>query len=178
MPSRYTTAEVVEAVTKHPERLRKITRESVLSLPVPAGSSGQEQLAFFRYPAGGPANNQIVRAPTFQVTANLDRLDDIQFLPIARDDARLGAAPATPLGNLRVGGPVAPGELRPLQAELWKSLDAVLDLALAAAPVSDADKTAVASLDALYRRLSVIVLLPAYRALNPAFFFWLEQNTV
>ncbi len=178
MPTRYTTAEVAEAVNRHPERLRKITRESSLSLPVPTGSPGQEQLAFFWYPAGGPANKMVAGAPTFRVTASLTRLDDIQFLPVAPEDTRLGGAPATPLGDLRVGGPVGPGELRSLQAELYRTLDAVLDLALAVAPVPDADKAAVASLSALYRRLAVLVLLPAYRALNPAFFAWLEQNAV
>lgn len=176
MPTRYTTAEVVEAVTKHPERLRQITRESSLSLPVPTGSPGQEELALFWYPAGGPANRMIAGAPTFRVLASLSRLDDIQFLPLAPDDTRLGAVPATPLGDLRVGGPVGPGELRPLQAELYGTLDAVLDLALTAAPVPDADKEAAANLSALYRRLAVIVLLPAYRALNPSFFAWLEQS--
>ncbi len=178
MPTRYTTAQVVEAVGQHPERWAKVTRESSLSLPVPLGSPGQEELAFFWYPAGGPANKRVVRAPTFRVTASLNRLDSILFLPIAPEDTRLGAAPATPLGDLRVGGPVPPGTMQTLKSELFITLDAVLDFALVAAPVPDADKAAVADLSALYRRLAVIVLLPAYRALNPAFFTWMEQNAV
>ena len=176
MPTRYTTAEVAEAVSRHPERLQKITRESSLSLPVPLGSPGQEQLAFFWYPIGGPVQNRTIGIPKFQVMANLNRLDDIQFQPVTPEELGLNALPGTRLGDLRVGGPVGPGELTPLKAELFTTLDFVLPLALASAPVPDADKEAVANLSALYRRLSVIVLLPAYHALNPVFFLWLEQN--
>lgn len=43
-------------------------------------------------------------------------------------------------------------------------LDAVPDLALAAGPVPDVDKEAVTHLNALYHRLAVLVLFPAYRA--------------
>jgi hypothetical protein len=177
MPTRYTTAEVAEAVSQHPERWRKVTRESALSLPVPLGSPGQEELAFFWYPVGGPVQNRVVGAPTFRVLASLTRLDDITFLPVGTDSLGLGVTPGTALGKPTIGGPVASGEIQTLKAELFTTLDFVLDLALAAAPVPDADKAAVANLSALYHRLSVIVLLPAYRALNPTFFTWLEQNT-
>lgn len=176
MPTRYTTAEVVEAVTKHPERLRKITRESALSLPVPTGSPGQEELAFFWYPVGGPVQSRTVGIPKFRVTASLNRLDDIQFLPVTPEELGLSASPGTRLGKPTIGGLVGPGELTPLKAELYRTLDGVLNFALAAAPVPEADKEAVANLSALYLRLAVVVLLPAYRALNPAFFNWLEQN--
>ncbi|WP_223652623.1 hypothetical protein [Hymenobacter psoromatis] len=176
MPTRYTTAEVIEAVNKHPERLRKVTRESALSLPVPLGSPGQEQLTFFWYIAGGPPNKRTAGAPTFRVTASLNQLDDITFLPIQPDDTRLGAAPATLLGDSRIGGPVPAGTMPTLRSDLFMTLDSVLDLALTAGPVPDANKAAVAHLNELYRQLSVLVLLPAYRALNPSFFAWLEQN--
>ncbi len=176
MPTRYTTIEVVEAVNRHPERLQKITRESALSLPVPLGSPGQEQLAFFWYPEGGPIQNRTVGIPKFRVTASLNRLDDVQFLPVTPEELGLSAAPGTRLGKPTIGGLVGPGEFTTLQADLYTALDAVLDLALAAASAPDADKAAVAHLNALYHRLAVIVLLPAYHALNPGFFAWLEQN--
>ncbi len=178
MPTRYTTAEVAEAVGNHPERWAKVTREAALSLPVPIEHAAAEALAFFWYPVGGPVQNRVVGAPTFRVTASLARLDDITFLPAGPDSLGLGVAPGTALGKPTIGGPVAPDELKTLKAELYGTLDSVLDLALAAAPMPEADKAAVASLSALYRRLAVIVLLPAYRALNPAFFAWLEQNAV
>lgn len=178
MPTRYTTEQVAEAVSRRPERLQKITLESALSLPVPTGGLGQEELAFFWYPVGGPVQNRTIGIPKFRVIASLSRLDDIQFLPVTPEEMGLSAPPGTRLGKPTIGGLVGPGELTPLKTELYGMLDAVMDLALAAAPVPDADKAAVANLSALYRRLSVIVLLPAYRALNPAFFAWLEQNAV
>ncbi len=176
MLTRYTAAEAAEAVSKHPERWQKVTRESALSLPVPQGGPGQEQLAFFWYPVGGPVQDRTVGIPTFRVTASLSRLDDIQFQPVTPEELGFSAPPGARLGKPTIGGLVGPGELTPLKAELYSTLDGVLDLALAGAPVPEADKAAAARLSALYRRLAVILLLPAYRALNPAFFDWLEQN--
>ena len=178
MPTRYTTAELAEAIEKRPERWAKVTRESALSLPVPAGHAGAEALAFFWYPVGGPAQNRVVGAPTFQVTASLTRLDDITFLPAGPNSLGLGVAPGTALGKPTIGGPVAPGEMKTLKAELYDKLDSVLNLALVTASVTDADKVTVASLNALYHRLAVLVLLPAYHAMNRDFFPWLEQNAV
>jgi len=176
MPTRYTTAQVVEAVEQHPQRWEKVTRESALSLPVPIGSAGQEGLAFFWYPVGGPIQNRVVGAPTYRVLANLHRLDDITFLPAGPADLGLGVAAGIPLGKPTVGGPVASGEMKALRAELFGALDSLLDLALAGSPPQDTAREQAGRLDVLYRRLSIIVLLPAYRALNPAFFDRLERS--
>jgi len=176
MPTRYTTAQVVEAVRQHPHRWEKVTRESALSLPVPAGAPGDEMLTFFWFPAGGPVNNQTVGAPTFRVLASLNRLDDITFLPAGPADSGTGVAPATPLGTPRIGGPVTQGEMKTLDAELYGALDSLLDLALTGTPPRGDEAATASRLYALYRRLSVVVLLPAYRALNPVFFAWLERG--
>ena len=178
MPTRYTTAQVVEAVSQHPERWAKVTRESALSLPVPTGSVGTETLAFFYYPIGGPIQNRVVRVPTFQVTADLNRLDNITFQPAIPAALGLSAEPGAPLGAPRVGGPVGPGELDTLKSALYAALDSLLGRFLSASPLLDTEKEAVTHLNTLYQRLAVIVLLPAYRALNPAFFVWLEQNSL
>jgi WD40 repeat protein len=176
MPTRYTTEQVVEAVQQHPLRWQMVTRESSLSLPVPVGGAGEEALAFFWFPAGGPANNLVVRSPTFLVRASLNRPDDITFLPAGEEDFGLGVAPATPLGTPDMVGPVAAGEMKALRAELFGTLDSLLGLALAGSPPRGDDAQAAARLRALYRRLSIAVLLPAYRALNPSFFAWLERG--
>ncbi len=176
MPTRYTTEQVVEAVQQHPLRWQMVTRESSLSLPVPVGGAGEEALAFFWFPAGGPANNLVVRSPTFLVRASLNRPDDITFLPAGEEDFGLGVAPATPLGTPDMVGPVAAGEMKALRAELFGTLDLLLGLALTGSPPRGDDAQAAARLRALYRRLSIAVLLSAYRALNPAFFAWLERG--
>ena len=87
MPTRFTTEQVVQAVEQHPQRWQHVTRESALSLPVPIGRVGQEGLAFFWYPVGGPIQNRVVGAPTHRVLANLSRLDDITFQPVGPADS-------------------------------------------------------------------------------------------
>ena len=65
--------------------------------------------------------------------------------------------------------------MKALRAELYKTVDSLLGLALAAAPPQGEEREAAARLRGLYSRLAIVTLLPAYRSLSPEFFAWLDR---
>lgn len=174
-----TTEQIIQAVEQHPQRWQKVTREAALSLPVPVLSAGQAGLAFFWYPVGGPIQSRVVGAPTYRVLAGLSQLDSITFLPTDSAQMGLGVASGQPLGKPTIGGGVPPAEMKQVRADLYRTTDRMLEIyARAAASPNvypDEDERAeMAAYRAAFRRLAVVVLLPAYRALSPHSFAWMD----
>ncbi len=179
MPTRYTTEQIIRAVEQHPQRWQDVTRESALSLPVPVLSDGQAGLAFFWYPVGGPIQNRTVGVPTHRVQAGLSQLDGITFLPTGSAEMGLGIGSGQPLGKPTIGGGIPPVEMKQVRGDLYRATDQMLEIyaRTATAPNAypdEAERAAMAAYRAAFRRLAVVVLLPAYRALSPHFFAWMD----
>lgn len=179
MPTRYTTEQVIRAVEQNPQRWQHVTREAALSLPVPLLRAGQEGLAFFWYPVGGPIQNRVVGAPTFCVQASLSLLDDVTFLSAESVDLGLGIASGQPLGKPTIGGGVPASEMKKVRGDFYLATDQVLALYARSAAIPNAfpdecERSELTAYREAFRRLAVVVLLPAYRALSPHFFAWMD----
>ena len=179
MPIPYITEQVIQAVEQHPQRWKNVTRESALSLPVPLWHEGQEGLAFFWYPVGGPIQSRTIMAPTYRVQASLHQLDDITFVPIGPTDLGLDVASGQPLGKPTIGGGIPHAEMKQVRADFYQATDRIMAIYARTATTpnafpDEAERTEMAAYRKTFRRLAVVVLLPAYRALSPHFFAWMD----
>ena len=165
------TARAVRAVEANAQRAT-LPREAFLSLPVPIVFAQQPHLVFFWASQGGPANRRTVSAPYARTRVDPEHPEGAVF---ERLEARTFGFAADASLRPTIGGSVGAGERRAVWSRFYAMTDAVL--ALYAGEAKAIDTAAAGLLDAyrlLFDRIAVIALLPAYKALSPHFFDWLE----
>jgi hypothetical protein len=174
MTTPYSIPDLIDAIDEHPLRWEAITLESVLSLPTLTTQNNQTHVEFFFYPVGGPIDNRQVWAPYYRVTSSVNAPYDIQYQPIQPDE----------LNNIPTESPLGDGNLKiSSRAEYDAQLHTLYTLTgqligLYPKPVETLNETeqqAIADYRQHFNQLVQQPVLPAYLALNPTFFHWLDQ---
>jgi hypothetical protein len=168
----YKTSDIIEAVDSHPHRWQEIPLETALSLPVPLINTEQPSLGFFIYSVGGPITHRVIGPPTHRVVASLQNLEHIQFVHVTASE--MGFAADTTLETIV---PEPRGEGAESYDNLVKQLCVALDqlVQVYANTPELLEKQTAQDYQRLLSRLEKRSLLPAYHALNPHFFKWLES---
>lgn len=174
MTTPYSISDLIDAIDDHPLRWEVITIESVLSLPTLITQNDQTHVEFFFYPVGGPIDNRQVWAPYYRVTSSPTPPYSVQYQPIQ----------PTELNNIPTESPLGDGNLNISSREEYDAqLNTLYTLTaqlidLYPKPIdtlNDSDKQAIADYHQHFHQLVQQPVLPAYIALNPAFFHWLDQ---
>lgn len=173
------TEQTIAAVNAAPYRFQTLPLEAVLSLPVPALQGRQALLAFFWCSVGGPIQNRTISVPFCRTLADPASLGSIRFLPATARELGIDLPANAALGKPTIGGSVAAAERKQVQGDFYRAMDRILVLyaRAAASPNAFPDETERAELAAYreaFHRLAVTALLPAYRALSPHFFAWMD----
>lgn len=175
MTTHYSIPDLIDAIDEHPLRWEEITIQSVLSLPTLITQNNQTHVEFYFYAVGGPIDNRQAWAPYYRVTSSPTAPYDVQFQPIQPDE----------LGNIPTESPLGDGNLNiSSRAEYDAQLNTLYTLAgqlidLYQKPIdilSDSDKQAIADYRQHFKQLVQQPVLPAYLALNPTFFHWLDLS--
>jgi hypothetical protein len=168
--------DLIDAIDDHPLRWEAITIESVLSLPTLATQNDRTHVEFFFYPVGGPIDNRQVWAPYYRVTSSANAPYDIQYQPIQPNE----------LDNIPTESPLGSGNLNissrteyDAQLKILYTLAAQL-IDLYPKPIdtlTESEQQAIADYRHHFNQLVHQPVLPAYIALNPTFFQWLDVST-
>ena len=150
-----------------------------MSLPVPTLEGGQARLVFFWCSVGGPIQNRTMSVPYCRTLASPDALEDLRFLPVQPRDLGIDLPQNASLGKPTIGGSVPAAEMKQVRGDFYRATDQMLEIyartATSPNAYPDEDERAVmAAYRAAFRRLAVVALLPAYRALSPHFFAWMD----
>ncbi len=173
------TEQVVAAIQASSYRRNSLPIEAVASLPVPTLEEGKVLLAFFWCSVGGPIQNRTISAPYCRTLAAPDALGDIRFLPVQPRDLGIPLPRNAPLGKPTIGGSVPAAEMKQVRADFYQVTDRIMETYARAATSPNAfpdesERAEMIAYRAAFRRLAVVVLLPAYRALSPHFFAWMD----
>jgi hypothetical protein len=173
----YRTIDIIEAVDSHPDRWGNFPLETALSLPVPLVQDGKYSVVFFIYPVGGPITNRLIRSPIAGVIASATELDQIQFIPVTPQQMGLDVEPGAALERME---PTLRGEGAESYDNLMAQLCATVDHLLLVLPkavglLSESDKQNAQTYQNLLEKMAQHSLIPAYKALNPHFFDWLDS---
>ena len=172
------TARVVRAVEAAPGR-RMLPLEAALSLPVPSLRNGCALLTFFWVSHGGPANARGVSAPYCRVIVDPRHPDDATFERVA--PGSLGVRDTDAPFRPTIGEGIAAGARKARVAAFHALGDRML--VCYALHADRPEQAASGSLDLLmsyrhsFEKLAITALRPAYLALSPAFFSWLDAAT-
>ena len=173
-------AQVVAAIQAAPYRAQALPLEAVLSLPVL--EAGWARLAFCWYSVGGPVQNRTISAPYCRTLADPDSGGASQhliFQPIEPQALGIELPRTATLGKPTIGGRIPTAALKQARADFYRATDGVLALYVRAVlspnAFSDEDeRAALAAYREAFLRLAVVALLPAYPALSPHFFTWVD----
>jgi len=173
------TKQVVDAIQAMPYRSATLPLEAGESLPIPLLENGKVVLAFFWCSFGGPIQNRTVSAPYCRTVADPENLKDIRFQSIHPRDLGIDIPQIASLGKPAIGGSVPAAEVDRVWADFYQATDTirVLYARMATTPNAFPNESERAKLLAyrnLFHRLAIVVLLPAYRALSPHFFAWMD----
>lgn len=177
-----TTEQTIAAVQAAPYRAQTLPLEAVLSLPVPALEGGQGLLAFFWCSAGGPILNRTISVPYCRTLADPNKSDTAQslrFQAVEPRDLGIDLPRTANLGKPTIGGSIPAAEMKQTRTDFYRATDTVLALyaRLALSPnafPSEQEREELFNYREAFHRLAVVALLPAYRALSPHFFAWME----
>jgi hypothetical protein len=171
------TIDLIEAVDSHPDRWENFALETALSLPVPLVRDGTYSLVFFIYPVGGPITNRLIRPPVARVNASATERDQIQFILVTPQEMRLDVEPGTALERMEpVPRATGAASYDNLMAQLCVTVDDLLVMyPKAAESLSESDKHNAQTYQNLLEKMAQRSLIPAYKALNPDFFDWLDS---
>jgi hypothetical protein len=173
MTTHYSIPDLIDAIDDHPLRWEVITLESTLSLPTLTVQDEQPLVEFFFYPVGGPIDNRQVWAPYYRVTSSVTAPYEVQYQPIQPDE----------LPNIPTETPLGSADLNQFTRDEYDAqLDILYTLAgqlidLYPKPIdtlNDSEKQAITDYRQHFNQLIHPPVLPAYIALNPDFFHWLD----
>jgi hypothetical protein len=167
---------IVEAVEDHPSRWEDIPLETALSLPMP--SLDGSAVLFFIYPVGGPINNRLIFPPTHHVSASLRNAEDIRFDTITPEELGFAVSPDTAVAKdiLKPRGEGAESYDHTF-SQLCAALDQIMKFYPVPNETLETDREQLLqSYHSLFTALAKPALLPAYHALNPHFFVWLQSS--
>jgi hypothetical protein len=180
-----TTAGILKAISAQ-SAIKKLPMSAIISSPVPAQSEGEIYLEFFLYFKSGPFNNKKVLPPFSRVQVALGQAEDmLEFVSIKPQDLNLNVEPKTELGCIRKAFSSTSeeeinkkvDEYLQKENEFFKSIDHLIKIYLK--PIEmllEEEKLSVKTYrDYFYAKEEVEFLLPAYQALNPHFFEWIDS---
>ncbi len=173
------TQQAVDAIQATPYRSNTLPLEAAASLPIPLLENGQVVLAFFWCSFGGPILNRTVSAPYCRTIADPAHLEDIRFQSVHPRDFGINIPQVASLGKPTIGGSISSAEMKQVRADFYQATDTirVLYARMATSPntfPSENERAKLLAYRSQFHRLAIVVLLPAYRALSPHFFAWLD----
>jgi hypothetical protein len=176
MSERYSIAKLIDEIDEHPLRWEIITLESAMSLPTLRLNDGKLCVEFYFYPSGGPIDNRQIWLPYYRARSQVDSEYRVDFIPI--DPQELGAiSTEQPLGSgyLSIRSREEyDAQLQSLHTQFEQLIDFYPQPGSA---ISTTEKQVVTEFSSLFYPLAQMSLIPAYKALNPSFFDWLDAIT-
>jgi hypothetical protein len=176
MSERYSIVKLIDELDEHPLRWEVITLESAMSLPTLRLNDGKVFVEFYFYPSGGPIDNRQIWPPYYRAISQVDRPYEVKFIPIDPQE----------LGQILTKQPLGSGYL-PTQSRdeyeaklpsLYTQFDRLIDFCpKPASEINMTEKQVVTEFYSLFYSLAQVSLIPAYKALNPSFFDWLDKIT-
>lgn len=169
-----TTSRIVKIVETCRQRSR-LPIEASLSLPLPWMEESRFGLAFFWASQGGPSSARFLSAPYCRTIVDPCRPTEMTFESL--DPGSLGIPADAARLSPRVGVGLAAVDRKARRTQFEDLTDQVAVLFVNRADPSPIDVQAtLASYRDAFEALSVIALRPAYRALSPQLFEWLELD--
>lgn len=179
------TSGIVEAISTQRWQ-NKMPMSSSISLPVPELKEDKIILNFFLYLFPGPLNNKKVLPPFSRVQVALCQPEDtIEFFSVEPQDLNINVFPMTELGSIQKDLPYTSEEEVEKRVDEYLQKESIfhdaVDHLMKIYPKSIAILTEEENLsiktyrDYFYAKEEVEFLLPAYQALNPHFFNWIDS---
>ena len=173
------TQQVVEAIQVTPYRSNTLPLEATASLPISLLENDQVVLAFFWCSFGGPILNRTVSAPYCRTIADPEHLERIRFQTVHPRELGIDVPQVASLGKPTIGGSISSAEMKQVRADFYYATDTmrVLYARMATSPntfPSENERAKMLAYRNVFHRLAIVVLLPAYHALSPHFFAWLD----
>jgi hypothetical protein len=174
MTNLYSIKNLVDEIDEHPLRWDVITLESALSLPTLSQKDGNIFVEFFFYPIGGPMGQRSIWPPYYRVSSPVGSEYNVNFIPIEPEE--LGSISAEePLGDEVLSNTSRDAYDAQVQT-LYNRLEQILDFyPKQISEISGTEKLLVSECRTLFYSLAEEPVMPAYRALNPTFFDWLDN---
>jgi hypothetical protein len=173
-------SDLVESINSHPFRCEEMPLEAALSFPVPLMNGDHHKIGFFYYSIGGSITNRLIGPPTYRVIASLRDLDQIQFIPVTPQDMGLDVAPDAALEKIEMEPRKEGAESYDnLTSQLYAAVDQLIQIYPKAPELlSEVEKQAAQIYQTTLNKVAKHSLIPAYKALNPHFFNWLDLVNV
>jgi hypothetical protein len=181
-----TTAGAIKATSSQRWR-NKITQHLSLSLPVPVQKDGKAALSFFLYLCPGSFSNKKILPPSYRAEVGMGEAEDtIEFVPIEPQALNINVSSMTEIGAVYRDSSYLQDEVevkkrnqehQQRKIRFYESIDKLLENYLKASEVPSEETILNAKIykDYFYSQDEVKFLLPAYQALNPHFFYWIDS---
>jgi hypothetical protein len=180
-----TTAGILEAISAQ-SAAKKLPMSAIISSPVPVKSGDEIHLNFFLYFKSGPFDNKKILPPFSRTQIAFGQSEDtIEFIAVEPKDLNLNVLPKTELGDIRKNSSSNLEEdikkkvdkYLQKEAEFHKSVDHLVKVYPKSVEIlSEQERLFIKTYsDYLYSKEEVKFLLPAYKALNPHFFDWIDS---
>jgi hypothetical protein len=180
-----TTSGIVEAISSQRWE-NKMPMSSSISLPVPELKEDKIILNFFLYLFPGPLNNKKILPPFSRVQVSLYQPEDtIEFVSIEPQALNINVSPMTELGSIQKDLPYTSEEEIEKRVNEYLQKESIFHNAVdhlikiypkSIATLAEEEKLSIKTYrDYFYNKDEVEFLLPAYQALNPHFFTWIDS---
>jgi hypothetical protein len=167
---------LIKVIDEHPLRWEVITLESALSLPTLSIKNSETYFEFFFYPIGGPRNNRQIWPPYYRVISWANDLENLEYQPIHPNELGQSISFDEPLG-LEVIDDQPRSEYEAQLKTLYSLAEQLIEIYPKSIEIqSEANRQVVSNFSQNFHQLKQQSLLPAYKALNPEFFQWLEKH--
>ncbi len=166
--------QIIEAIDDRPLRWEVITLESALSLPTLSIVNGKVRAEFFFYPVGGNIGHRQIWPPSYRVTCEIDRLQEIVFQPLLAEELSTEISTELQLG-IEINDGRTRDEYDLLLAAFYQNFDRLMEIfPQSIANLSSAERQAAIDFDRYFHQLVQPAIAPVYTMLNPDFFHWLS----
>jgi hypothetical protein len=183
-----TTAGVIEAINSQKYGCQNtIFSKAVISSPVPVKKGDKFLLSFFMYLKPGSFNNIKILPPICRIEVELGQAEDtIKFISIEPQELNINVSPMTELGSVFKSFPLSINEededkkyqeFHQKKDRFNESMDDLMGIyPKPTENLTEEEKNTVKFYkDYLYSKEEIEFLLPAYKALNPHFFEWIDS---
>lgn len=172
----------VQAIDGHPDLVKKIPDELALSIPIPVIQNKGEKkpkilMAFFYYYMRGiPPGPYRISVPRYRLLVDLNTMNIISFSPVKDKDFGIEWPERKPVGEYTPAPGLTMDAYKKKKARFYQLYEQML-------PYFQEDKShlpddqadAIIEFKTLFEELAHKPLHPFYKALNPAFFQWLDH---
>jgi hypothetical protein len=170
----------MQAINSHSFRCEEIPLEAALSFPIPLVDGEHRKVGFFYYSIGGPITNRLVGPPTYRVSADVGKIERIEFVPVTPQEMGIDVSPDTALEKIELEPRKEGAESYDnLVSQLCASFDRIIEIyPKPVKSLSEIEEQDICTYQSLFNKMAKHSLIPAYIALNPHFFTWLNSVTV